>query len=75
MKRFLNGLRNRESIEHIIESLYWLTYFNAKDFLLAGQSLELSLVSLDSGKGREAHAPDAAPGAVAKNSAQTKDRP
>jgi hypothetical protein len=47
MKRFLNGLRRRESIEYIIDRLYWLTFFNAKDFLLAGQPLELSLVSLD----------------------------
>jgi hypothetical protein len=46
MKRFLHGLCEGESIEHIIESIYWLTYFNAKDFLLAGFPLELSLLSL-----------------------------
>jgi hypothetical protein len=50
MKRFLNALKDNQSIEHIIESLYWLTFFNAKDFLLAGQPLELSLVSLNSEK-------------------------
>jgi hypothetical protein len=50
MKRFLNGLRRKESIEFIIDRLYWLTFFNATDFLLAGQHLELSLVSLDTEK-------------------------
>ena len=47
MKRFLNGLRRNEFVEKIVEKLYWLTFFNAKDFLLAGFPLELSLISLD----------------------------
>jgi len=50
IKSFLNGLKKRRSIEDIIERLYFLTFFNAKDFLLSGFTLELSLVSLDSYK-------------------------
>jgi hypothetical protein len=47
LKKLFNAVKNRETIPQLVESLYWLTFFSAKDFLLAGYPLELSLCSLD----------------------------
>jgi hypothetical protein len=50
LKKLFNGVENGEGIEQIVESLYWHTYFSARDFLLAGYPLELTLCSLDPAK-------------------------
>lgn len=48
IKRLLNGLKREECVEEILEDLYWHTFYNAKDFLISGFHLELSLINLDS---------------------------
>jgi hypothetical protein len=50
LKRLFNAVNRSETVEQIVESLYWLTFFSAKDFLLAGYPLELALCSLDDKK-------------------------
>jgi hypothetical protein len=50
LKKVFNGVRKAETIEQIVESLYWHTYYSARDFLLAGYPLELALCSLDPAK-------------------------
>jgi hypothetical protein len=50
LKKLFNALENDEELENLIESLYWESFFNAKDFVLSGYPLELALVSLESSK-------------------------